>query len=613
MKCDEEKPSCGYCKKKGIPCDYSKKLQWGGRPFKDNRIVKSMRFENTYVVEGICAIDLKTSEKSVKREKKKEKKNITSVYEENAPQVFQSFLNDANNNDLSVAEENLVLLKNSQTISRQVKDIPDTASSTEMIAFSPLSPFSSPNIETSLFEELQFPAHIMDPANQSYHSNNTFQPIQSLFDLHLPSLLPEPLLESPELAESFAFFLQETSQMLVPAPKSIYSRNPLFNFLPRMAMNNRALLNMLLVFGANHKHKILQHQGHANQSSSLVANDLLTNAFSSLLTQLTNCDSKNSDSTLATILLLAAFDIFFGDSKQKWRTHVYGARKIMKQRLSNGSKALVLSDNSADNDQQYFLLRWFAYIDIISSLSSTNSITNIQKLSTLKYEMETTVYSNLRPKKMCLQDIDYFTGMEVSCLWMLAEVSHIVNEKESETSKQLPHKLVLKTLELDHKIITYLRTSEMERDEVYETYYKLKTDSQTREQYQAYRTLRATNQIYALTGVLQLKRRVLGLPPTSPIVKEVLINITKLLREWIGFESSAETCVLFSIFCCGCELMDPDLVYCRSLYQDHFNSLIRKGVSSAKKAKEIMEECWLEEKQWWDIFREKNLDIAFAL
>ena len=59
--------------------------------------------------------------------------------------------------------------------------------------------------------------------------------------------------------------------------------------------------------------------------------------------------------------------------------------------------------------------------------------------------------------------------------------------------------------------------------------------------------------------------------------------------------------------------MDPDLVYCRSLYQDHFNSLIRKGVSSAKKAKEIMEECWLEEKQWWDIFREKNLDIAFAL
>ncbi|KAI5966978.1 uncharacterized protein KGF55_000387 [Candida pseudojiufengensis] len=36
-KCDEGKPSCAYCLKRGCPCDYTKTLIWGGRPFKSKK------------------------------------------------------------------------------------------------------------------------------------------------------------------------------------------------------------------------------------------------------------------------------------------------------------------------------------------------------------------------------------------------------------------------------------------------------------------------------------------------------------------------------------------------------------------------------------------------
>lgn len=35
IKCDEKKPKCSYCIKTDITCDYSIKLTWGGRPYKD--------------------------------------------------------------------------------------------------------------------------------------------------------------------------------------------------------------------------------------------------------------------------------------------------------------------------------------------------------------------------------------------------------------------------------------------------------------------------------------------------------------------------------------------------------------------------------------------------
>lgn len=629
-KCSEEKPQCSNCKKQGYDCSYVRPLKWGGRPFKDKRVTKMMRFEHTYVVEGICAVDLKaatgknssgTASDSKVAKNKKKKKN--SRAEMGAQQMLLQMPLQPLQQQQQTSFPEAKIVEYLPQVDVEVKvDVDENSINIDPSvggeSFSPLSAlFDNSNTERSP-TALDTDQLVFQPnaANTAFSSEVVLQNQQFMSPTtRLPSfMIPDLLLQSPELAESFDFFFSQTSKLLVPAPSTTYSRNPFFNFLPRMAMNSSALMNLLLVFGANHKHKIMHSQGfYTDGNSSLVANDLLTNTFTSLLTQLTDFDTRNSDSTLATILLLAAFDIFFGDKKQKWRTHVYGARKIMKERLSNGTGALTLSDHSADFRQEHFLLRWFAYTDIISSLSSTNSINNIHKLSSLKYEMETNVEDSLMQKMIRLEDIEYFTGMEVSCLWMLAEVSRLVNEKETDETTVFPQVLVLKALELDHKMTTYLKKTELKRDEVYQTYYLSKTDAVMAERYEVYRILRGTNQIFTLTGVLQLKRRVLGISPSSPIIIELLKEITKIIENCIAFESSAETCIIFCIFSCGCELMDPELYEYRLLYQQHLTSLVRKGVTSAKQAQNIMEECWLSGKQWWDLFKEKNMDITFAL
>ncbi|CAI6899164.1 ANL_collapsed_G0053280.mRNA.1.CDS.1 [Saccharomyces cerevisiae] len=240
-----------------------------------------------------------------------------------------------------------------------------------------------------------------------------------------------------------------------------------------------------------------------------VTDKLLTKTFNQLLANLMNAEERTSDSTLATIMMLAAFDIFFSDKRRKWRAHVYGAGRLIMERLcDSGSNMLTISDEGESND--LFLLP------------------------------------------------DGF---------------------------------------------------QRERDEIFKAYY-----SQGRpEIHKGYRILRATNLIFGLTGSFQLKRRVLNLPQNSRIIEDSLVKITKLVDESIPLVSSSTSCIIFCLFCCGCELLSDSMVKYRPVYMKRIDSLNRKGVSSAAMAKRIMEKCWNEKKFWWDILRENNLDITFAI
>lgn len=169
--------------------------------------------------------------------------------------------------------------------------------------------------------------------------------------------------------------------------------------------------------------------------------------------------------------------------------------------------------------------------------------------------------------------------------------------------------MLSQVLELDYEINAHLNESERERDEIFKAYY-----SQGRpEIHKGYRILRATNLIFGLTGSFQLKRRVLNLPQNSRIIEDSLVKITKLVDESIPLVSSSTSCIIFCLFCCGCELLSDSMVKYRPVYMKRIDSLNRKGVSSAAMAKRIMEKCWNEKKFWWDILRENNLDITFAI
>lgn len=576
IKCDEKKPKCSNCIKKHVDiCDYSIILQWGGRPYK-NRQEKTKKFPNTVMVDGVVTV--------------KEHKDTCK--------------------DSSQFKE-LILVDEKFQLAPNLEDPP--------------LELGIPEVFSPSFKKMAMEPDIGSVANIFNFSS----PIPvDLFSLHLPLPLPDALASSPYYTELFDFFLRETANLFVPAPQRIYDKNPFNTLLPQMAMQNSTLLNLILAFGANHRNKILTFQDDCTPlpldeifnfnsvtADGTLANELLTNTFNELLSTLMDSKKRNSDSTLATILLLAAFDIFFSDTRNKWRAHVYGARKIIMQKLEiNSSGNLAIPHHGNDCDPKFFLSRWFSYIDIISSLSSANAAMRTKKLSSLSYEFSYLENEKLiEGKRLKLQDIEYFTGMDARLLSFLAEVASIVDERESCNLENIPHEILLKTLELDHEITNHLKQSEVERDKIYKKYYCIKTDWYTNPKYEAYSTLRATNMIFGLTGVLQLKRRVLGIPQHSKIVKDLLLTITHLIETRIPLGSSAECCILFCLFCCGCELIDKSLGECREVYMAHIDALSRRGMSSALQAKYIMQECWKQKKLWWDILREKNLDITFAV
>ncbi|CAI4986723.1 ANM_HP_G0151030.mRNA.1.CDS.1 [Saccharomyces cerevisiae] len=116
-------------------------------------------------------------------------------------------------------------------------------------------------------------------------------------------------------------------------------------------------------------------------------------------------------------------------------------------------------------------------------------------------------------------------------------------------------KLLSQVLELDYEINAHLNESERERDEIFKAYY-----SQGRpEIHKGYRILRATNLIFGLTGSFQLKFRFLNLPQNSRIIEDSLVKITKLVDESIPLVSSSTSCIIFCLFCCGCELLSDSM------------------------------------------------------
>lgn len=325
-----------------------------------------------------------------------------------------------------------------------------------------------------------------------------------------------------------------------------------------------------------------------------VTDKLLTKTFNQLLANLMNAEERTSDSTLATIMMLAAFDIFFSDKRRKWRAHVYGAGRLIMERLcDSGSNMLTISDEGESNDL-FFITRWFSYVDIIGSLSSTSKVITSEKLRAIKYKFEKmTDQENWSRRRINLKDIEAGTGLEAKVLSYLADVSWLIREREQRQDAnggEITQKLLSQVLELDYEINAHLNESERERDEIFKAYY-----SQGRpEIHKGYRILRATNLIFGLTGSFQLKRRVLNLPQNSRIIEDSLVKITKLVDESIPLVSSSTSCIIFCLFCCGCELLSDSMVKYRPVYMKRIDSLNRKGVSSAAMAKRIMEKCWNE-------------------
>lgn len=570
IKCDENKPRCKNCCKRNIKdCDYSIILKWGGRPYKNAHRTSVQLIPQLKLKNGVFIL---------------------------------------NKNNAKVCK------KSSEDISVSIDDT------------KPLS--------------------------------CVIEPLEN-FLVRSPSLLPSILTSSHYNMVFFEFYLQETSHMLIPTSPKTYLKNPFKLLLPQMAMQNETLLYLLLAFGATHKGNFLNepstlllpspsknHISSANlktinlieidneyleepcyylddiwssKKPPAIADDLLATTLKNLSMSLDNIVQRTRDETLATILMLSMFDIFFSDNRRVWRKHLFGARTLINEKI----KMLDVTSFRVDlfyneMDPTFFLNRWFTYVDIVSSLSSINQNSmdfHFDTFRHLSYEVQKyeTDEDFLYNKRYHLDDIEYCTGLDPKILYYLGKISTLVNQS------YIDQEVEMKARKLDQELIQYLYVSECERDKIHRQYYQTNDNANYNnnttiaEKYQTYELLRATNVIYGLTGSLQLKRRVFGYSSNHYEVEKLIQEITNLLIRYIPPKSSSAACIIFCLFCCGCDLFDNTCLHLRDVYMERVVTLANSGVKSAYMAKTIMQQCWKLHKNWWEYLEEEQLDVTFAI
>ncbi|GME98080.1 unnamed protein product [Ambrosiozyma monospora] len=156
--------------------------------------------------------------------------------------------------------------------------------------------------------------------------------------------LPDILINVPSYFESFMFYVNNTSSLLIPADVSIYKNNPFKVVLPKLAMNNDGLMSICIAFGFSHKNLLLSHSLHKfdkgnkralsishqnyDKDPTSVLNQLLSRSLNDLLILLQNKDTATSDLTLTLVLFMSTF-IAFTNQSDKWKVHLKGAKQIL--------------------------------------------------------------------------------------------------------------------------------------------------------------------------------------------------------------------------------------------------------------------------------------------
>ncbi|EGW31590.1 uncharacterized protein SPAPADRAFT_140338 [Spathaspora passalidarum NRRL Y-27907] len=588
IKCDELKPSCSYCVKTASKCDYSLKLTWGGRPYKDSTKRRQQHVTPTTAASTPAPLD-------------------TVQF------VVQSF-------DPSTHDPQSPQTTTGSISSPHIQEDPNVH-----FDLHTNDPEKQDNFLTNYEEDIAR-AELYMPETPSYFARD-YQPIRSSQETAVYSIppqitpLPTLLLEVPFYRDLLHFWVNVASHHLVPAPVKVYQDNPFKMILTQMAMEYPSILTTLLAFSAKLRSVLID----SNDTPEFVIEQLLTRSCTEMLKILRDRTSAISNVALATSLLLSCFEAFNCKDFGKHRTHVIGARQIIKAR-----SALPMSrgpDTGTERDITFFLMRWFVYIDIIGSLSSARNSDNYLLVAddVTSYEPVESVTSlneiddHHDPKRA----IDHLMGFDVKFLPHLAKITLLIRKterylQEAPGSTSIPISIVQEALEVKDAMVGILAQDD---DVMLEAHEQMEKDKRKRKNSSTNQTsppeivsmiqentiLRYTNRIFCDTGIIHLYRRVLKIPRTSPLVQELVNGIGKLAKDHIESQSPTDVCCIFCFFTAGCETLNQDM---RQFFQQRFEKLIAMGNTSAKRGLEIMKRCWETDEDWISAAKQLDLDIT---
>lgn len=421
--------------------------------------------------------------------------------------------------------------------------------------------------------------------------------------IKLPTAL-EPL--PPELLGNqmnllyFHHFINHTGRILVPHD---CPENPFRSVLPQMAVRNSVLLHILLAFSASHRARLLDHPEPANRIAGWVSDvfPALRQALDQTVTSPSASDPTDPSSLapLATSIMLASLEIISPNTFAvpiSWQDHLQVARQLIV--LKGGLHHLAQKADGARDKAVYFLSRWFAYLDVLGSLSGSKVD---QPLYGAYLEDGGGMWLVNRHDEEVFQ-IDCFFGFSGRCIALLAQVAELAQECDTQRIDSTTNEVDLSWRPTERTRARAQQLRERLAASVKNVYrgcmhanavdsphqdVEEKSEKDIEEIY-------ATNEAYHWAGMIHLSRRVLALPTTHPDVQHsvrlVLENLGKVRRG-----STAESCLLFPMFTAGCECVtEAD----RAIVMDRLKALEGWGMMHVHRARQLMQEVWSTGRAW---------------
>lgn len=382
--------------------------------------------------------------------------------------------------------------------------------------------------------------------------------------------LPSYLTDSPMNLLYFHHFLNHTARVLTPHD---CPDNPLRTILPKseslakvvsmladrfvVAMHNPDLLNLLFAYSASHRARLLSHPEPKDRIAFWVR-DVFPNLRHALSSQ-----EPVSDATLATAIMLASREIITPNTFEvniPWQNHLGIARQMIIQR--GGLKDMGEKGSPVVN----FLARWFAYLDVIGSLSGHK---NDIPLSEAYWSFPHDTIS--RESKSSMEGdehgfaIDCFFGFTNCCISLLARVAKLAHECDeeridadrnvdpnwapSDETREAAERLAVELTESRGHVHAGCRHS----DDSGHSDWGAASDSTNLD----LQEIVNVNEAFHLAGLIHLYRRVMGRASEDKEVQECVRQVLLVLSQ-IRKGGTAESCLLFPMFTAGCDAIDSE-------------------------------------------------------
>jgi hypothetical protein len=329
-----------------------------------------------------------------------------------------------------------------------------------------------------------------------------------------------------------------------------------------VAVENGNLLNLLLAYSASHRARLLNQVEPSNRIAIWVRD-----VFPSLRHALDSSSEKLSNANLATAIMLASLEIISPNTFEvtiPWQIHLNTARRIILGR--GGMQYLTRKDKAS-----YFLSRWFAYLEIIGSLSSrkndiplfpsgsysSNSSSNSTSLADSPSASSTSTGGALEDSDNDDFQIDCLLGFTSRCVSILAQIAELArycdNERITPSGELVPGWSPSAAIAAKAETLRVALTDA--RTHVYKGCPHRDSNPDSPHDGWDGLEMAATNEAFHWAGLVHLYRRVLGKERADDDVQSAVRAIVGALYK-IRRGGQAEACLLFPMFTAGCDALD---------------------------------------------------------